>query len=735
MRMPGVFSDDMVLQRGHPITVWGESDRAEPVTVTLNGRDASARPTAGHWEVVLPASSAGGPYQLTVRSGKDTLTLSRVRVGDVWLFAGGLPAKSPVSGSLPPEVVPISYLSIPRRESATPVHLIPGEWRPANAGPAAGMPPDAASFARGLSETEAVPIGIIDAAPGNYRIDAWLSPGTPVSETVERMHAYYRARHRKARADHQRAAEKAAGQGKSLPKFRGRPPTAPHVLYNGMISPLTRVAVCGVVWRQTSADRFHAAYHQRLLSQVVADWREAWEMPELPFLLVQLGAMGKTRPASARPPTQSQYAELREAARAAAQELPATGLVVMADLDLSSDAERVGERLAAVASELVYGRSTIPRPVFDSFTVTRDGVNVTFTPTTAQLESPEQLVAGFVVANRYRSLAWAQGTVRGSAVALVCPKGMATTALRYGWSDVPQLGLTNEHGLPVPPFRTDEFPTLMPWDRNVVYGTVDDHDLTAMLFLPWKRHPRPWPTVVLIHGGGWRSGNPYCFTWHAHRLAKQGFAALTIRYRLSQEAPFPACLEDAKCAVRWVRAKARTYGFDPTRVAVLGQSAGAHLAALVATTAGKPGLEGNGGHQAFSSAVQAAILINGVYDFRHFWEDDSLRKFRTIRMCVPELIGKPFAEAGHLYDRASPLRHVSGGAPPCLLLHSRPDDVVPFTESVTFSDTLKQAGAQPPRLVLSDDGRHGWAMGSHLEPCYDEIESFLLDRLTSPPEE
>ena len=150
-------------------------------------------------------------------------------------------------------------------------------------------------------------------------------------------------------------------------------------------------------------------------------------------------------------------------------------------------------------------------------------------------------------------------------------------------------------------------------------------------------------------------------------LADAGFVTASIFYRLSGDSPFPADIQDCKCAIRYLRANAKTYGIDPDRIGVAGASAGGHLAELVATADDKAGLEGDGGWQNVSSRVQAASAYYGVSDFtvgarefQHHTGKVVLKLFRGDEKEKPEL-----------YKQASPITHVSKDDPPLLLVHWR----------------------------------------------------------------
>ena len=122
---------------------------------------------------------------------------------------------------------------------------------------------------------------------------------------------------------------------------------------------------------------------------------------------------------------------------------------------------------------------------------------------------------------------------------------------------------------------------------KAVFGSVHGRDLTADVFTPKEIPSSPRPAIVFLHGGSWMFGNPSQFHFHSSCLAsKYGFFAVSVDYRMSGEAQFPAALQNTKCAIRWVRSQAEKLNIDPNRVAVAGGSAGAHLSSMVATTAG-----------------------------------------------------------------------------------------------------------------------------------------------------
>jgi len=173
------------------------------------------------------------------------------------------------------------------------------------------------------------------------------------------------------------------------------------------------------------------------------------------------------------------------------------------------------------------------------------------------------------------------------------------------------------------------------------------------LALP-KKGKGPFPAVVCIHGGGWRAGKRQDMDFMTEVLARRGYVAATVGYRLVPNARFPAQIEDCKAAVRWLRANAAKYHMNPDRIGAIGPSAGGHLACLLGITDKKGGLEGSGGNPDHSSRVQAVVSFFGRTNFtRKTWTNQLEEE-----VFVP-LIGASFDDKPELYKRISPIAYVS----------------------------------------------------------------------------
>jgi acetyl esterase/lipase len=248
---------------------------------------------------------------------------------------------------------------------------------------------------------------------------------------------------------------------------------------------------------------------------------------------------------------------------------------------------------------------------------------------------------------------------------------------------------------------------------DVLYRAVDGITLMAEIVRPDPLPAWPLPAIIYVHGGGWMQGDRTAN--RNHFLAEQGFFTLSVDYRLSWQAPFPAQLEDVRAAVRWVRRQASHYRIDPRRIGIWGHSAGAHLAALVGTTGHLPALPAAVDPDEPSSNVQAVATLACPTDFLQMggWHEaaDS-----------PEarLVGGPIRERVRVVQAASPITYVQPGAPPFLLIHGEDDDVVPCGQSALFAQALRAKGNPVTYVTVPNAGHNfgasesSWAEGQRL---------------------
>jgi acetyl esterase/lipase len=237
-------------------------------------------------------------------------------------------------------------------------------------------------------------------------------------------------------------------------------------------------------------------------------------------------------------------------------------------------------------------------------------------------------------------------------------------------------------------------------DTNIVFGKGGTTELRLDLARPLKEGP--FPAIVCIHGGGWVSGSRKQMEKTIEVLARRGYVAISLDYRLAPRDRFPAQIEDCKAAVRWLRANAKDYHVDTRRIGAVGFSAGAHLACLLGVTGKDDGLEGDGGNAEQSSAVQAVVSFFGPTDLTQaVWDRDVQTK-----NLVPLLGGTP-AEKEDAYRKASPMTYAGKEVPPFLFLHGTEDRVVPIKQAQDLAEKLRRAGGAARVVPVEGEG-HGW---------------------------
>jgi len=253
------------------------------------------------------------------------------------------------------------------------------------------------------------------------------------------------------------------------------------------------------------------------------------------------------------------------------------------------------------------------------------------------------------------------------------------------------------------PPTAEEDPLL--FERDIVYGCSAGHDLRLDLVRP-RALPQSAPAVLLFHGGGWAAGRKEQVRGLARFLASEGYVALAVGYRLAPHHPWPAQVEDAKCAVRWLRSHASEHGVDARRIGAVGFSAGGHLALLLGTMDPCDGCEGDGGCSEHSSKVSVVVSFFGPTDMESLSEGDEPNDLRKAlgAAALGALLGPAFREDP---GRMSPVRYVSPGDAPALLFHGTRDPLVPADQASRFLDALTRAGV-PGKAVLIAGAGHGW---------------------------
>jgi len=260
---------------------------------------------------------------------------------------------------------------------------------------------------------------------------------------------------------------------------------------------------------------------------------------------------------------------------------------------------------------------------------------------------------------------------------------------------------------------------------NVTYAKAGNVELKLDLYLP-KNRTRPVATLILFHGGGWVDGQKERNVLYLLPYLELGWAAVNVEYRLGHQAPAPAAVEDARCALRWITNHARDYSLDPTRFVLTGTSAGGHLALITGMLpAGNVFdrqcvVEGNDRwNTATVPELKVAAIVNwfGISDVAALLDGPNAKNYAR------EWFGS-MSNAEQLAKQLSPVNNVRAGLPPIITIHGENDDVAPYADSVRLHQLLEKAKV-PNELVTIRGRKHGGFNREEMKDSYNKIREFL----------
>lgn len=455
VRLPSLFSDKMVLQRGIRLPVWGWADDGEEVTVTFRGETAKTKARDGKWMVKLSRQKAGGPDTLVVQ-GKNKIVINDVLVGEVWICSGQSNMEWPLSQSFEsaPDIASSAnanlrlYL-VPKTKAEKPMDDVKASWK--NSGPESvpGFSAVAYYFGRDLQKALGVPVGLIETCWGGSPAEVWMS-----QQVLESNPEYKR--------DILDAYQSAVAKADAATPKGQRPGWRPTELYNGMIAPLIPYGIKGAIWYQGESNAGHAYQYRTLFADMIRNWRRDWNEGDFTFLAVQLAPFKAIK----EQPVESDWAELREAQNIATKVLPKVGVAVITDVGNEKDIHPkkkapVGARLAIAARGIAYGEKVeYSGPIYRSIKIKGDKAILSFDHVDGGLEARDGDLKGFAVCGSDRKFVWARAEIDGNKIVVSSPEVTKPVAIRFGWADNPVVNLWNKVGLPASPFRTDDFPMI-----------------------------------------------------------------------------------------------------------------------------------------------------------------------------------------------------------------------------------------------------------------------------------
>ena len=481
--LAAVFGDHMVLQRGMPAPVWGTADPGAAVSVRFAGQErATTAATDGTWRVDLapltcPPDHAAG--EMVVRSGTETISISDVLIGDVWLCGGqsnmafklarATGGKQAAASAADPL---LRLCDVAGKRSGPgdppPRDLARADWKVA----AADFSAVAWYFGIDLRASAGVPVGLIDTSVGGTSMKSWMSREAMTADPVlreevarvDREFARYPemlARYKRLLAAYQQRSTIGTG-----PRHKPIKPKGPDssfrlsYLYESVIRPLQPFAIKGVIWYQGEADAGRHAMFHRQFSALVGEWRQAWGQGDFPWLHVQLAPYSTG-------PTGKYFPHVWEA-QAKSLDIPNSAMVVALDRGRHDDIHPpdkapIGRRLALAARALAYGQDVKWRgPFFNSFKIHGEELILHFDTAGSELTSRSPAPEHFIIAGADRKFipANARLATDGKSVVVSHPEIPEPVAARYGWySPGGPVGASifDNDGLPAAPFRTDDW--------------------------------------------------------------------------------------------------------------------------------------------------------------------------------------------------------------------------------------------------------------------------------------
>ncbi len=478
LRLPRVFGDHMVLQRGMPIRIWGWTGPGARVEVRLCTQSKTATAdAAGRWQVELAPLEAGGPFDMTIAGGS-TITLNDILIGEVWLCSGqsnmewsvraAKDAKREIAEAKYPNV---RLFHVPKHHSGQPQSDVNASWRRCDPGAVANFSAVGYFFGRHLHKELNIPIGLIASSWGGTRIEPWTPPcGFAAVEKLKGISdqlAKQSADYRKAVAGSvgkieawAKAARKALAENGPIP---GAPPfpqegrashQSPTRLYNAMIHGLVPLSLRGAIWYQGESNNGEGMMYHEKMKALISGWREVFRNDELAFYFVQLAPFRYRGNPTSLPGIWEAQAETLK--------VPHTGMAVITDIGNTRDIHPrkkvdVGKRLALWALAKNYGKTDLvySGPLYRSMRVEDGKIRVSFDNVGSGLAGrDDKELTHFEIAGDDKKFQKARAVIDGDDVLVSSDAVMRPAAVRFGWHQMAEPNLMNKEGLPASPFRT-----------------------------------------------------------------------------------------------------------------------------------------------------------------------------------------------------------------------------------------------------------------------------------------
>ncbi len=488
VKVPNVFSDHMVLQRDQANKLWGKAESGESVTASIAGQKVTATTDAnGNWSVMLPKLSTGGPHELVI-AGKNQIRIQDILVGEVWICSGQSNMQWSVASANDPDLERLSakypnirMINYPQKGSQTPIWSHEDRtWMVCTPESVSGFSAVGYFFARQLNQTLDIPIGMINNAWGGSACEAWvdrsvlkqaggyeelLAKWDETEGKLAEMEAKDKTMDAKSFESDPEAKKNDEVRKKVLAGLRNSVAgnQNPGNIYNGVLSSHIGYGIRGAIWYQGESNAARAYQYRKLFPLMISEWRSEWKQGDFPFYWVQLADF---QAETSDPSVDSAWAELRESQTMTMKALPKTGQAVIVDIGEGKDIHPknkvdVGRRLARWALANEYGVDIPFRsPEYASMTAEDGKITLKF-DYLGKGWRPFDVAEprGFAIAGEDKKFVWAKAEIKkDNTIVVWSPDVSNPVAVRYAWSNNPVCNMFSASGLPLTPFRTDDWP-------------------------------------------------------------------------------------------------------------------------------------------------------------------------------------------------------------------------------------------------------------------------------------
>lgn len=483
VKLPAIFSDNMVLQQNTQVRIWGKAAPGEKVTVAPSWSRKKQKTVAAAdstWlvEIATPAASSQA-VSLTVK-GRNTIEINNVLIGEVWLCSGQSNMEFPVDrdttsrwknamSTVKQELQNADYPEMRffrvehQLSPDAPLDDCVGTWEVCTPATAARFSAVGFVFGRKIHNAIHQPVGLIQSTWGGTHAESWTRKEAMQGDYYERLRADQQAIIANLPAEKERYAREMSAYKAALEANPDTALKAPakvkklndnlrmSTLWNAMINPILPYTIKGVIWYQGESNDSRPADYEMVFANLIHSWRAEWKQGDFPFYFVQIAPYRKQSPT------------LREGQLRVWQTVPNTGMAVITDAGDSTNIHPrnkvvPGERLARWALSHDYGFD-VPYmgPVYKSMKVNGPVVELTFDYVGSGLDSKGEPLRGFVIAGRDGIFYPARAVIKGDKVEVSSPQVASPVAVRYGWDKFFRVNLYNREGLPATPFRTDNW--------------------------------------------------------------------------------------------------------------------------------------------------------------------------------------------------------------------------------------------------------------------------------------